>query len=98
MSQRRDAGTLKKKKNINYRSNSTIIGCLIVSHCIYALYLQYNNNIYIYIYIYSYKPILNIQVLRDAGTLPKTQNQACKWNFKFLKLAHSFILIEHKIS
>ena len=39
----RDAGTLKKK-NMK-RSNSTIIWGLIVSHCIYALYLQYNNKL-----------------------------------------------------
>ena len=45
MSQRRAAGTLKKKKNKKYKSNYTIIGGLIVSHCIYALYLQYNHKI-----------------------------------------------------
>ena len=73
MSQRRDAGTLKKKKDVNYRVNSTLKGVLQF----HIQSMHYISNITKQ-YIYPQEPILNIQVLRDAGTLPKTRNQACQ--------------------
>ena len=86
MSQHCDAGTLKKKKNLNYRLNSTVIGWLIVSHCINAIYLQYNKN-----YIYSEESIINIQILRNTGTFPKNKLMSVDDISKFL----SRILVYH---